>query len=59
MTHKVEQQWPEGWDQPMVENLLLFASSSPDEKLNWLEEMMGMLGDYLPAQDTVPLSWNS
>ena len=31
--------WPEGWDEPRKLNLMQFANSTPQQKLEWLGHM--------------------
>lgn len=34
---------PPGWDETRVENLLLFATSTPEQKVEWLWEMLKVI----------------
>jgi hypothetical protein len=35
--------WPADWGEPRIADLLHFAIPTPDEKLQWLEEMLELM----------------
>jgi hypothetical protein len=52
--HGSPEQWPAGWDEPRIANLLLFASSTPEERLAWLDDMLELMEAVRQARENQP-----
>jgi hypothetical protein len=52
--HESPEQWPAGWDEPWIANLLQFASLTPEERPAWLDDMLELMEAVRQTRENKP-----